>query len=48
MLKIYVLAYLIYRSLSGDPDVIDDYDLLIQDAVAKHLPENYDWRLYRA
>ena len=31
MLKIYVLAYLVYRGLSGDPDVINGYDLVAKN-----------------
>jgi membrane-bound lytic murein transglycosylase F len=48
MAKIYFVIYLIYRSITQEPDIMtSEFDHIIKAATAQHLP-GYDWRLYKA
>ncbi len=40
--------YLLYKTFTWEPELNTQYDQTIQEAVKQHLPEGYDWRLYKA
>lgn len=48
MFKVWIIGYFIYRGLTQEPELKSDYDQWIEDAAATHLPEGYDYRLYKA